>query len=349
MARLSLEDIDAKVNTATVEQLKSFLLESSTLWSGSFLALSSLLSCTDFVNPTLAAGLTGASLVSCFNSISGAYKDARKFAQTYRAQLLEQTDEYYECLEAYDRYIDKIVRFMRMVGVNDSVDVGMFYMQLLYKGLISAPGYFEYYRKTKELDYCPELWGARVATGQAVCRHIASNLVDVYNGLGFTAGYLSVRGVHNDSREVVANRALSLGSTHAVVSVGDTYGKFIVDPTWKTMALFSKDEVFAKVVFGSTTKSLYRVFYNQMVNKRTDINYDNYVSLRRMKNAILTKKELREAHEKAVDYFKSNPELMIEFSYYLHSDVQTVARLEKKLTSYSGSYVLRGEGTRVSK
>ena len=79
-----------------------------------------------------------------------------------------------------------------------------------------------------DLDMCSPLMGARVTSGGAVCRHIASNLIDIYRYLGVPATYLAVTGTDGSVVNSIKDRILPIRTNHAVVLVGDNYGKYVL-------------------------------------------------------------------------------------------------------------------------
>lgn len=334
MSAVKMRDINGKVYDATVEQFKSYLFSPSCFWSEGLLLSTILLSGTDIASPMLMGGLTGASIASCFTTLSNTIVKTRKFANGYKRELLKQTDEYNECLSLYERYVDKIAEFIRYIGLTDSLDVGMIYMNLLYGGILSCTDSFDYHKYERDIDICPELWGARVSSGTGVCRHIASNLVDVYKELGFTASYLSVKGCDGSTKSILVDRLLPTKPVHAVVSVGDRYGKYIIDPTWKTVAQFGKDEAFAPIIWGKKSTPIYHINYNEFIDRDKKVSYDDFAILREMPNARFRKGYVTSAAMDAYNYLATHERLVRDFSLYLKSDVRRIALLEKRISSY---------------
>lgn len=349
MATLRVSDVDRMVNKACYEQFKSFLHGNKIKLDSIFLGSSIVASMTDIADPKVMAFITGATCANLGNSVVKAYKDTVKFGRLYRMQLLFKTYEYQECKRLYDAYISKIGEFINRVGIEDSLDIGLVYMEMLYGGFISAPGEFHYHKFKTDLDMCSPLMGARVTSGGAVCRHIASNLIDIYRYLGIPATYLSVTGSDGTVVSAIKDRVLPIKTDHAVVLVGDSYGKYVIDPTWGTVAEFRGNENFAHIIYNRGNTPLYHVDINGTVDWQKSNDYTDYVSLRMMRPAHFGRGEVRRAQQQAKNYVYNNSYLFNTLRYRLNNDMSNVAQLEHKLSGYSDQAPIRTERKLVRK
>lgn len=335
MATLNLKDIDDIVNEACNRQFASYLSSNKVRLDASYFTASLVGNFIPGIPDTTMAFLTGATFAHLVNSVVRAYQDTLRFAKKYRMSLLTETPEYKKCKRLYDEYIKAIAEFMRSIGIDDSLDVGMLYMEMLYGGFISAPGTFKYHRYVEDYDTCSPVMGARVASGQAVCRHIASSLVDLYRELGYTAAYLSVKGTRNDTMSIIKGRILPFKSDHAVVMIGDTYGKYIIDPTWGTVAVFGESSEFAKIVYNRKRSSLYHIDKNKTIEFGALEDVDDFVKLRMMDSASFGKGVVKESHDYAIKYVLENAETLEMFRNYFLGFMREIAKLECILSGYS--------------
>ncbi len=105
--------------------------------------------------------------------------------------LICDSDMYKKLEEDYYNYLNKLVSFFIKQKITDSIDVAIFYQLLLSNGFLSYNKKFKYDNDlTKEyaiknnkyeLEY---LLGARISTGEAVCRHQTSLYIDIQNNIG---------------------------------------------------------------------------------------------------------------------------------------------------------------------
>lgn len=340
MATLKLNDIDKIVEDASYRQFASYLSSSRVCFNTLCFTASLVGNFIPESPDKLMAFLTGATFVNLGNSVIKSYIETAKFVRRYRMELISKTKEYKECKNLYDNYIKTIAMFMRSIGVDDSLDVGMLYMEMLYGGFLSAPGTFKYHKYAIDNDYCSPVMGARITSGQAVCRHIASSLVDLYRELGFTAAYVSVKGIKNDIRSVIREKILPFKSDHAVVMVGDNYGKYIIDPTWGTVAVLNNTDEFARIIFNKKSPTLYHLDLNKTVEyERTEL--DDLSRLRKVKNASFKPGEIKESFEYAQRYALDNISCLNIFSDYLSRNMDEIAELEYRLSCYSDNYYNR--------
>lgn len=334
MTTLRINDVDKIVSKACNEQFKSFLRGNKIKLDSICLGGSIVASMSGFIDPKVMAFITGATFVNLGNTVVRAYDDTIKFGRQYKMELLAQTEEYQECKKHYERYIAEVSSFIANLGIYDSLDIGMLYMEMLYGGFISAPGQFSYHKFKTDLDMCSPLMGARVTCGGAVCRHIASNLIDIYRYLGFPATYLAVTGTDGGIISALKDRILPIKTNHAVVLVGDNYGKYIIDPTWGTIAEIQRNDNFANIVYNRGEVPMYHINIDGTVQWQKATEYSDYIKLRLMKPTHFEKGEIREAQNYAKGYVYSNQRLFHNLRNKLFFEMTNVAKLEQLLSGY---------------
>lgn len=335
MATLRISDVNMIVSKACSEQFNSFLHSNKIKLDSICLGGSIVASMADIASPTVMAFITGAACANLGGSVIKAYNDTIKFGRQYKMELLSQTVEYQECKKNYDRYVSRIGDFIGNLGIVDSLDIGCIYMEMLYGGYLSVQGQFRYHKFKTDLDMCSPLMGARVTSGGAVCRHIASNLIDIYRYLGVPATYLAVTGTDGSVVNSIKDRILPIRTNHAVVLVGDNYGKYVLDPTWGTVAEFKGNERFAHIVYNRGQIPMYHIDIDGTVNWQKAHEYTDYIKLRIMDAAHFRRGEIRQARQYAKDYLKYNQYLFNNLRYRINSDMYTIAQLEQMLSGYS--------------
>lgn len=334
MATLSMEDVDNIVCRATNEQFKSYLHANKIKLDSICLGGTIMASIAGIGDPKFLAFITGAAVANLGNTVVKAYNDAYKFGREYRMELLEHTPEYQECKRNYNIFVAKIGDFIHSLGITDSLDVGMIYMEMLYNGFLSAPGSFKYHKFNMDYDMCTPLMGARVTSGGAVCRHIASNLRDVYRYLGFPSIYLAVTGTHNTLKDSIIDKILPHVPNHAVVLVGENYGKYIIDPTWKTIAEFGRSSDFADIVYNRGEHPLYHIDNDMTAKLSKTFDYNDYLILRGTRPVHFARGEVRQAQEYARNFVQNNYYRFANLSYRLREEMNNTAILERMLSGY---------------
>lgn len=334
MSTLRMSEVNRIVNNAFREQFKSFMHGNGVRISSVCLGASLTLNLTDIADPKILAFITGAAAANFGNSVVKAYRDSLKFAREYREELMKDTIEYQACKNAYDEYIGHIANYMRSIGVTNSLDVGMLFMELLYNGYLSVPGTFNYHKYSVDNDSCTPVMGARVASGGAVCRHIASSLSDLYNELGFTAAYVSVKGTDSKVSTYLKDKLFRVRPNHAVVMVGDLTGKYVIDPTWETVAVFRDTDEYARIIFNRKDIPYYRVDIDGTVTNGRRKDYDSYVTLRTMRPKCFVKGEIGYSQKCAIDYVAGHFLELDSLRYRLGNSMVQCAQLEQRLSGY---------------
>lgn len=328
------KEIDTKALDAFYKQFESFLIDQKNIEI--FLAFLASVGLTvtvgndNMVFPII-TGATGYASLSAFIE---AVRDAQRFKYDYERQLVRETDDYKYCVELYDSVITDLTCFIKSLGLRDSLDIGMFYQELLYGGILSATGRFNLHGYDFDLGICSEIYGARVSSGKGVCRHVASNLKDLYEKMGFTASYLAVAGTKSTFLNNIRTRIMPSTINHAVVCVKDCYGKYIIDPTWDEVAIFDNGENFAHIIGDKTEERKYVIGYSTLINYRELGSYEGYVGIRKAQTANLVNEDIEAARRKAQYLFDNNWSLIRKFYETIKERLEKVAYYEKEIARY---------------
>lgn len=109
---------------------------------------------------------------------------------------IRKTDTYQMLADEYHIYMDLLSSFFQQQGITDYMKVNVFYQNLLNLGYLSYQNNYIYDYDDLSDEYyifeCKELYGARVASGTAVCRHTTMMLNNLQNILKNHSYYLSV-------------------------------------------------------------------------------------------------------------------------------------------------------------
>lgn len=334
MATVKLSDVDFIVSKACNEQFKSFLHGNRIKFDSICLGGSIFAGAAGVADPKVMAFITGATVANLGNSVYKAYTDTLNFARHYRMQLLSQTPEYQECKRIYDNYVAKVGNFIYDLGVRDSLDIGMLYIEMLYNGYLSAPRTFKYHKFKIDYDMCSPLMGARVTSGGAVCRHIASNLRDIYKYLGIPSIYLAVSGTKSNISSAIIDRLLPHRPNHAVVMVGDNFGKYVIDPTWKTVAEVSDNDKFASIIYNRGEFPMYHIDIDGTIKTAKSYDYNDYIRMRLIDPVRFGRGEVKQSREYAKEFIRYNRWRFDNLSYRLGLDMQNIANLEHMLSGY---------------
>lgn len=334
MTTRQLKKINSKVDCAYNSQLVVFLTDQKNI--GLVLSFLASLGLTTTIGDSsiLFPILTGATGYATISSVLKALNDTRKFSCEYKKQLIRDTDEYKECLELYNSLTTDIAYFIKSLHLKDSLDIGMFYQELLYNGFLSKENNFNYHIYDMDEGICPEIYGARISSGTGVCRHIASLLKDIYEKLGYTASYLSVGGAKSTLLSNIKTRIMPSSINHAVVCVKDCYGKFIIDPTWEKVAVFDNDEKFAHIIGDTTRDTRYVIGYTTLINRVKLNTYDSYIGIRKAQIANLIEDDVISAKEVANELIVSKRSLILQFYYSIKKRLEQIADLEHELSCY---------------
>lgn len=252
-------------------------------------------------------------------------RDAVIFSHKIVEQIHDGHPEYEKTKQSYYQLIGNLAEFMKKYEFDDPLDIGLFYQQLLHNGILSVEGDFGYYDNEDDYDIHPELDGARVCSGKAVCRHMGKNLSDLYNAMGIVAAPMLVKGLEAKNLMLkfpgVSTICPNLPVDHLNVAVASNRGRFIIDPTWKTVAEFgykghAKDNL-ATIVFSELGPLPEPVYYigsdsYQLTNNVFASNYMGSILLveqpRRFEDG-----EIRKALSRAKKLFIADIDNIIKF------------------------------------
>lgn len=334
MTSRQLCNVSEKVASAYQSQLTSFLTDQRNIAKLISFLTSLGLTVTMGNNNMLLPIITGATGYALTTSILKALKDTKDFSLEYKRQLIRGSQEYHNCVDLYDSLVEDIAHFFRYLNLKDSLDIGLFYQCLLYNGFLSYNGDFNYHKYNYDGGICPEIYGARISSGTGVCRHIATNLKDIYEKMGFTASYLSVGGAKSTWVSNVKTRIMPSSINHAVVCVKDTYGKYIIDPTWEKVATFDNDDKFAHIIGNTEKDSRYVIGYTTLINRRHLLNYDSYVGVRKSPSAILDTRDVNQSYEFIMSVFYSQRSRILDFYQYISRKLEQISFYEQKIANY---------------
>ena len=332
METRQIKRINNKVSVAYHNQLSSFLTDQKNVTK--LIAFLSSIGLTAAIGDSnmLFPIITGATGYAFTSSVLKAIRDTRDFSLEYKRQLIRDTDEYGKCIELYDSVVTDTANFIRSLGFKNSLDVGMFYQELLYNGFLSADGTFAYHKYSSDQGICPEMYGARISSGYGVCRHIATNLKDIYEKMGYTASYLSVGGAKGTLVSNIKTRIMPSSIHHAVVCVKDRFGKYIIDPTWEKVAVFDGDDKFAHIIGDTSEDRRYVIGYTTLIDRKRLLKYDSYVGVRNATSAHLVADDVIDSSLYAKNVFFARRRAIVEFYYYIKKRLESIKFYEQELS-----------------
>lgn len=161
---------------------------------------------------------------------------------------IRKTDTYKICLEEYKSYLEKLSSFIKKnLGISDVCSVANIYSYMLENGLLSynkSHCYSKYPLYESYYDL-PELFGCRIATGNSVCRHRASFIVDLEQSLNNNAYYATNFPVNKNRIYLNTPDLSEYFLCHAIsILKDDKDSLYIFDPTmnfWSTNLSSMKD------------------------------------------------------------------------------------------------------------
>ncbi len=153
----------------------------------------------------------------------------KKYPFRTLADVLRTTEEFKKCLIEYDSYIKDVAGLIRTFGFKSSKDVVAYLHLLLASGHFSKNHFHIYkifkYEKTEIMEIC----GARVLSGESVCRHQSAFMVDVLNELGYSAAIISC--LATSDNPITESRNKVKQWNHAVVGISENSRMYLFDPT----------------------------------------------------------------------------------------------------------------------
>ena len=138
----------------------------------------------------------------------------------------------------YNKYIKELSKYLKEKNVENPISIGIYFTNMLWDGNLSYTDKFAFKNGNPGINL--NLLGTEVIKGEAVCRHIASLLVDIYKYLGYQSELLLVKQYNENIEDKV--RTLFTPINHAVTLVKVDGKNIIIDPTNKCIGLISKDK-----------------------------------------------------------------------------------------------------------
>ena len=141
---------------------------------------------SDFSDIVFVVGALGFTFASALNV-------ARIYPKWQELHGIAKTEEFQEYVELYKEYVKDNSRFLSELGAKGDLSGAYLYKLLLDDGFFSENrevnvGSY----KNDKYDRFLDVMGARVTTGAYCCRHAASLLTDIINGMGGVAANVSV-------------------------------------------------------------------------------------------------------------------------------------------------------------
>lgn len=138
----------------------------------------------------------------------------------------------------YNKYIKELSKYLKEKNVENPISIGIYFSNMLWDGDLSYTDKFEF--KNCDPGININLLGSEVIKGEAVCRHIASLLVDIYKYLGYESELLLAKQYNENVEDKL--RTLLTPINHAVALVKVNGKNIIIDPTNKCIGLINKDK-----------------------------------------------------------------------------------------------------------
>ena len=91
----------------------------------------------------------------------------------------------------YNKYIKELSNYLKEKNIENPISIGIYFTNMLWDGNLSYTDKFAF--KNSDPGINLNLLGVEVIKGEAVCRHIASLLVDIYKYLGYESELLLVK------------------------------------------------------------------------------------------------------------------------------------------------------------
>jgi len=222
--------------------------------------------------------------------------------------LLRNTETYIELYNEYQNFIDSIAEYLKTKNFKNSKEFVIYLNQMVNSGGLSCDDSYFYYQFKYYCEYLPEILGARITEGIAVCRHLASFITDVAQSYGYDScnSYVYNYCVTNTKHYIKKGKA-----NHQICCFGEDSEKYYYDPTNLTFAKNVIDEEHLQL-FGCDTflyyidKSSTDVFNSDKLdiyNKVQKLPYSklDYSELLELKKYIF-EKYLKESSEDKVFY-----------------------------------------------
>ena len=200
--------------------------------------------------------------------------DARRFAILEQREMIRKTDTYKRLKEYYQSYLENLSMFFKSQGIQNYKDVNLYYQELLDLGCLSYNKEYSYDSDMLSALYaeneCEEIWGARVASGKAVCRHTSSELKDLQNKLGNQATNLILK------PEFQKDQRSKGKDLHCINVFYNDDGICFYDSTNRVFLdinLEGEKQIVSPIPYSEDLSKKRLEIMNQIVNSRKEINH----------------------------------------------------------------------------
>lgn len=163
--------------------------------------------------------------------------------------IAKNTETYSLLLQDYNKITDDIAKLFKELNFTDPLDICMHYHDFLYDGILSYNKSFNYKIFPYDKDCVEETMGARVFSGAAVCRHIASLLSDVMEKMGYVVVPLSTTTINKDTTHDTLNM------DHLVIGLINDGKRVVYDPTNDVWATYYKSKEIGNLVLFDMLKT----------------------------------------------------------------------------------------------
>lgn len=159
-------------------------------------------------------------------------------------KLIENYDGYDDLTKCYKEYLKEFSEFIKYYKIEDAFFFNTLVTLLINQGYFTTSGLYIYEneltkKSLKDFKEDKFLLGSRVFTDRGICRHTASLLNDINNEYGFDSINLLVKTTNKNSIFLKAAEYTSMDySDHLVVGINTKDGKFIFDPTNRSVGEF---------------------------------------------------------------------------------------------------------------
>lgn len=186
-----------------------------------------------------------------------------------------KSSEYLELLKEYKDFINNISKLFLKLNVVNPLEIAVLYNELLFDGYFSVDKQMDFINDTK-YDLLVKTWGSKVCTGNSVCRHNASLLVDIERNLGNLSECVDMICVNKRNifvQKLINSQIITLPN-HLVAGLQYENSLYLYDPN-NYYFLFRKNNSDSNVIrFIGVGKSL-NFFDDTITNFNINLNNNN--------------------------------------------------------------------------
>lgn len=271
-----------------------------------------------------------------FHSIKQDIKRAALFDEQELIKVIRNSENYQTCLSEYQTYISEIAKLIRCLGFTTVKETLIYLELLLNHGFFSKNMHHQYKNFKYQNDYVVELCGARVLSGESVCRHMTAFFCDILKELEHTSCLLSVKTTSNPL-DIVNKRDIKWD--HCVLGVTEKGEKMLFDPTnGAFMGTPDSLEITKKTKRTIAQMVGTRDHFTIINNNQAFLNEAHQASL-----PIITKSPLMTISQEELEYlstrinqvFEGNMWNQMSFYQFQERRKQEIIKLQKRLFPYS--------------